>query len=138
MSTSRLAFWWYVSGRMVQSRPMSDAVPNPDSLHARDCEESSHMKPAAAYMALIASAFLAFACHSARESADAGDTSAPAASSVVADKPFVAAGKINLELDGGFYVVRTTADNHIRVALTGNAGARRLISRQTRRPRPCR
>ena len=80
------------------------------------------MKPAAAYMALIASAFLAFACHSARESADAGDTSAPAASSVVADKPFVAAGKINLELDGGFYVVRTTADNHIRVALTGNAG----------------
>ena len=80
------------------------------------------MKPAAAYMALIASALLAFACHSARESADTGDTSAPAASSVVADKPFVAAGKINLELDGGAYVVRTTADNHIRVALTGNTG----------------
>jgi hypothetical protein len=28
---------------------------------------------------------------------------------VVADKPFVAAGKIKLELDGGAYVVRTTA-----------------------------
>jgi hypothetical protein len=80
------------------------------------------MKPAAAFTALIASAFLAFACHSARDSAEAGDTSAPAANSVVADKPFVAAGKINLELDGGSYVVRTTADNHIRVALTGNTG----------------
>ena len=80
------------------------------------------MKPAAAFMALIASAFLAFACHSARDSADAGDASAPAANSVVADKPFVTAGKINLELDGGAYVVRTTADNHIRVALTGNPG----------------
>ena len=80
------------------------------------------MKPAAAFMMLIASAFLVYACHPARESADAGDTSAPAAKSVVADKPFVAAGKINLELDGGSYVVRTTADNHIRVALTGNTG----------------
>ena len=58
----------------------------------------------------------------ARESADAGDTSAPAAKSVVADKPFAAAGKITMELDGGLYVVRATADNHIRVALTGNTG----------------
>jgi hypothetical protein len=80
------------------------------------------MRPAAGFTALIASAFLAFACHSARDSAEAGDTSASAANSVVADKPFVAAGKINLELDGGSYVVRTTADNHIRVALTGNTG----------------
>jgi len=80
------------------------------------------MKPAAAFMALIASAFLAFACRSARDSADAGDTSTPATSSVIADKLFVTAGKINLELDGGAYVVRTTADNHIRVALSGNTG----------------
>ena len=80
------------------------------------------MKSAAAFTVLVASALLASACHPARESADAGDTSAPAANSVVADKPFVAAGKINLELDGGSYVVRTTADNHIRVTLTGNTG----------------
>jgi hypothetical protein len=80
------------------------------------------MKRATTFMALIAGGFLASACHPARDSADAGDTSASAAKSVVADKPFVAAGKVNLELDGGAYVVRTTADNHIRVVLTGNAG----------------
>jgi hypothetical protein len=80
------------------------------------------MKSAAASRVLIASALLAAACHSARESADAGDTSAPATKSVVADKPFVAAGTITMELDGGLYVVRATADNHIRVALTGATG----------------
>jgi len=80
------------------------------------------MKSTVAFTALIAGALLAPACHATRESADAGDTSAPAAKSVVADKPFVAAGKINLELDGGAYDVRTTADNHIRVTLTGNTG----------------
>ena len=80
------------------------------------------MKSAAAFTVLIAGALLASACHPARESADAGDASAPATKSVVADKPFVAAGKINLELDGGAYDVRTTADNHIRVTLTGNTG----------------
>jgi len=91
------------------------------------------MKSAAAFTVLIASAWLASACHSAREGADAGDTSSPAANSVVADKPFVAAGKINLDLDGGAYVVRATADNHIRVTLTGNTGNAKaeLAARET-------
>jgi hypothetical protein len=80
------------------------------------------MKSAAAFTVLFAGALLASACHPAGGSADAGDTSAASAKSVVADKPFVAAGKINLELDGGAYVVRSTADNHIRVTLTGNTG----------------
>ena len=91
------------------------------------------MKSAAAFTVIIASAFLASACGPARESAGAGDASAPAATSVVADKPFVAAGKIKLELDGGAYVVRTTADNHIRVTLTGNTGDAKteLTARET-------
>jgi len=91
------------------------------------------MKSAAAFTVLIAGALLASACHSARDGSDAGDTPNPRASSVVADKPFVAAGKINLELDGGSYVVRTTADNHIRVTLTGNTGNAKaeLAARET-------
>jgi len=80
------------------------------------------MKSAAAFRVLVAGALLASACHASRETADAGDASAPATKSVVADKPFVAAGKINLDLDGGSYIIRTTADNHIRVTLTGNTG----------------
>jgi len=90
------------------------------------------MKSAAAFT-VLAGALLASACHPARESADAGDASAPATKSVVADKPFVAAGKINLELDGGSYVVRTTADNHIRVTFTGNTGNAKteLTARET-------
>ena len=80
------------------------------------------MKPAAAFTAFIAGALLASACHPAADSADAGEASATATKSVVADKPFVAAGKINLDLDGGSYVVRTAADNHIRVTLTGSTG----------------
>src|SRR5262249_17941597 len=35
---------------------------------------------------------------------------------------FVSAGKITMDLDGGSYVVRAAADNHIRVTLTGNTG----------------
>jgi hypothetical protein len=91
------------------------------------------MKSAAVFTLLIAAAFLASACHPAGESADAGDTSTSAAKSVVADKPFVAAGKINLDLDGGSYVLRTTADNHIRVTLTGNTGNAKaeLTARET-------
>ena len=91
------------------------------------------MKSAAAFTVFIAGALLASACHPARESADAGDASAPATKSVVADKPFVAAGKITLELDGGSYVVRSTADNHIRVTLTGNTGNAKaeLTARET-------
>jgi hypothetical protein len=39
----------------------------------------------------------------------------------VADKPFVAGGKINFDLDGGGYEIKTAADNHIRVALSGGS-----------------
>ena len=40
--------------------------------------------------------------------------------SPVADKAFVAGGKINFDFDGGGYEIRTAADNHIRVAVSAN------------------
>jgi hypothetical protein len=48
--------------------------------------------------------------------------SAEAAPSPVADKAFVAGGKINFDLDGGGYQIKTAGDNHIRVAVAGNKG----------------
>ena len=42
--------------------------------------------------------------------------SAAAAPTPVADKSFVAGGKITLDLDGGGYEIKAAADNHIRVA----------------------
>jgi hypothetical protein len=45
-----------------------------------------------------------------------------AETSPVADKPFVAGGKINVDLDGGGYEIKIAADNHIRVAVGGNTG----------------
>jgi hypothetical protein len=35
---------------------------------------------------------------------------------LAADKPFVAGGKIHVDLDGGAYEIKTAADNHIRVS----------------------
>ena len=51
------------------------------------------------------------------------ETSAEA--SPVADKAFVAEGKINFDLDGGGYEIKTAADNHIRVAVS-NAGTAKV------------
>lgn len=78
------------------------------------------MKSAAAFTLLMAGGLLAIGCHSARERTETADTPAPSAKSVVADQPFVSGGKIDMQLDGGAYDVRATADNHIRVTLTGN------------------
>src|SRR5689334_4885781 len=38
------------------------------------------------------------------------------------DKPFAAAGSIEMQLDGGDYSVRASADEHIRVSFAGNIG----------------
>jgi len=43
----------------------------------------------------------------------------------MAEKPFAAAGKIHVELDGGSYAVRPAADEHIRVTFSGNLGKAR-------------
>jgi hypothetical protein len=39
-----------------------------------------------------------------------------------ADKPFAAGGGIELQLDGGDYVIRASPDEHIRVSFAGNTG----------------
>jgi hypothetical protein len=39
-----------------------------------------------------------------------------------ADKPFAAAGAIEMQLDGGDYAVRASSDEHIRVSFAGNIG----------------
>ncbi len=38
------------------------------------------------------------------------------------DKPFVSGGSINVQLSGGEYEIVPSADNHIRVLLSGNVG----------------
>jgi len=44
---------------------------------------------------------------------------------VMAEKPFASGGRIQVELDGGNYVVRPAADERIRVTFSGNVGAAR-------------
>jgi hypothetical protein len=38
------------------------------------------------------------------------------------DKPFAAAGSIEMHLDGGDYIIRASPDEHIRVSFAGNTG----------------
>jgi hypothetical protein len=64
----------------------------------------------------MAAGFCASACHQAQNRADSIEKA------VVAEKPFVAGGSIDMQLDGGDYEVRPAADNHIRVTFSGNTG----------------
>lgn len=56
------------------------------------------------------------ACHGSRDSGRETVAEAPVA--VAADKPFVAGGKVDVDLDGGSYEIKTAADNHIRVSVS--------------------
>jgi hypothetical protein len=67
-----------------------------------------------------ATALCLSACQPQQSSTSEAGTQATPSS--VADKPFVADGKINVDLDGGGYEIKTAADNHIRVAVSGNTG----------------
>jgi hypothetical protein len=58
------------------------------------------------------------ACHQPQGS----ETETSAQMAPVADKSFVADGKIDVDLDGGAYEIKTAADNHIRVAVSGAPG----------------
>jgi len=60
------------------------------------------------------------ACHGGTNSE--AETAAPA-TTPVADKAFVANGKINLDLDGGGYEIKAAADKHIRVATNSATAA---------------
>ena len=59
-------------------------------------------------------------CHSAPSSETETAAEAPAP---VADKPFVAGGRINLDLDGGAYEIKAATDNRIRVAANSTTAA---------------
>jgi len=76
------------------------------------------VKALATLAIVIAAGSCASAC---RQSQNTANTN-PAEKSFVADKPFVSGGGIEMQLDGGAYEVRAAADNHIRVALSGNTG----------------
>jgi hypothetical protein len=41
---------------------------------------------------------------------------------VKVDKPFAAAGTVEMQMDGGDYTIRAAADDHIRVSFAGNTG----------------
>jgi len=58
-----------------------------------------------------------------RSQSSTKETSAEAAPPTpMADKAFVANGKIDLDLDGGAYEIKPSADSHIRVAVSGTPG----------------
>ena len=56
------------------------------------------------------------ACHDAKSSGT--ETASETTTAPVADKPFVADGKIDLDLDGGGYEIKVASDNHIRIAVS--------------------
>jgi hypothetical protein len=70
--------------------------------------------------ALIVAAPFCFGCDHPQNAAS--QPIAAEAPPAVADKPFVAKGTINLDLDGGSYEIKPGADSHIRVALSGTIG----------------
>jgi hypothetical protein len=69
---------------------------------------------------LILLAAIALAsCSSNPETAQPAADTAPV---VKVDKPFAAAGIIEMQLDGGDYTIKASADEHIRVSFEGNTG----------------
>jgi hypothetical protein len=67
-------------------------------------------------LALAAGLCVAAAC--VQEQKSANTTEKP----ILAEKPFVAGGSIDMQLDGGDYEVRAAPDNYIRITLSGNTG----------------
>jgi len=61
----------------------------------------------------------AFALASCSSNHEPGAVSAPV---MKLDKPFAAAGTIEMQLEGGSYTVRASSDEHIRVSFAGNTG----------------
>src|SRR5689334_2641355 len=70
---------------------------------------------------LVGTAICLAACHGPQSSEK--ETPVEAATVLVADKGFVAGGKVDIDLDGGGYEIRPAGDNHIRVAVSGAADA---------------
>ena len=80
------------------------------------------MRSAATLAILMAASSLVPACVRTDSNADTTEKNLVATKPVVSEKAFVAGGSTSITLEGGSYEVRAAADNHIRVALTGNIG----------------
>ena len=74
------------------------------------------MRSEASLAMLLAAGLSASACLQAQNRTNA--TEKP----IVAEKPFVAGGRIEMHLDGGGYAIRPAAGDHIRVTTSGNTG----------------
>lgn len=59
---------------------------------------------------------------SSTEHGPAGSSATDQPPVIKADKPFVAAGNIEIQLSGGDYTIRAAKDEHIRVSFEGNTG----------------
>jgi hypothetical protein len=72
---------------------------------------------------LIVLAAIGLASCSSRPEPSTASSAIPEQPSVVkADKPFVAAGNIEMRLSGGDYIIRAGTDEHVRVSFGGNTG----------------
>jgi hypothetical protein len=74
------------------------------------------MKSVASFAIILAAGSCASACLQAHDGANATGTP------IAAEQPFVAGGRIDMQLDGGGYEIRPAADDHIRVTSSGNTG----------------
>ena len=61
-------------------------------------------------------------CSSRPEQSPVSSTTPDQPAVIKADKPFVAAGNIEIRLSGGDYTIRAGTDEHIRVSFGGNTG----------------
>jgi len=79
------------------------------------------MRAPLCFVIIIVSTLCLPACNQPQSSTK--ETSAEAAPPTpMADKAFVANGKIDLDLDGGAYEIKPSTDTHIRVAVSGTPG----------------
>jgi hypothetical protein len=83
-----------------------------------------HARRAAVVVGTCAAMVGVGACGGAETPAARTDTQAPnTASTTASEKPFVAGGRIEMQLSAGDYAVRPSAGNAIRVTVSGNVGA---------------
>jgi hypothetical protein len=79
------------------------------------------MKSLGSFAVLVAAGLWASACVQTHDKVDTTEK-AVAEKPLVAEKAFVAGGKIDIQLDGGGYEILPAADNRIRVTSSGNIG----------------
>ena len=80
------------------------------------------MRSAATLAVLVAASSMLPACVHTDSNAETTEKSLVAVQPIVSEKTFVDGGTIKIQLDGGAYELRASADHHIRVALNRNVG----------------